>query len=390
MFRIRIMMILVAVAPLSADGTAFGGTLFVTPAGSGGCSTWADACSLTQALSAASATTSDELWVQAGVYAPFTLKDGVKVIGGFAGSETLASQSDPIANETIVDGNGASQCVWSTANPATTVLRGFTITGGWVDTYDGGGGLIAQDTSALMVECVFRGNHASKLGAAVAIRGVGSPQFINCKFHDNGTGTGNSAQPLGGAAVYLYSGTPTFTNCLFYDNTAMEAAGLLVGEGGAPSLIQCTFVNNTATFGHGGALSDMMGAAMVRNSVFWGNTAAQSGDQILSGSNSQTIVMFSDVQGGWPGILNLDADPLFVDEAAKDFRLQTTSPCLQVGQWAALPADIGDLDWDGATTETTPLDLARQNRMQGGTQPDLGAFETAGSSGGGGGKGGSN
>ena len=40
----------------------------------------------------------------AGTYAPFQLKEGVKIIGGFAGTETYIVQSNPANNVTIVDG----------------------------------------------------------------------------------------------------------------------------------------------------------------------------------------------------------------------------------------------------------------------------------------------
>lgn len=67
---------------------------YVTPSGSGDCSTWATACSLQTALTGAAS--GDEIWVQQGTYAPttgtdrtatFSLKGGVGVYGGFVGNE---------------------------------------------------------------------------------------------------------------------------------------------------------------------------------------------------------------------------------------------------------------------------------------------------------------
>ena len=46
----------------------------------------------------------------------------MKIIGGFDGSETSASQSDPAANETILDGEETTQAVWSTGNTDINVI----------------------------------------------------------------------------------------------------------------------------------------------------------------------------------------------------------------------------------------------------------------------------
>ena len=67
----------------------------------GVCDSWATACELAYAVTQASA--GEEIWVAAGTYTPtsgvnhtisFTLKDGVAIYGGFAGTETARSQRD--------------------------------------------------------------------------------------------------------------------------------------------------------------------------------------------------------------------------------------------------------------------------------------------------------
>ena len=81
---------------------------------------WADACTLQTALSLAFS--GDEIWVQAGVHSPqagptdtFTLKNGVAVYGGFAGTETLLTQRDWNANLTTLSGD-----IGAAGIPATT------------------------------------------------------------------------------------------------------------------------------------------------------------------------------------------------------------------------------------------------------------------------------
>lgn len=52
---------------------------------------------------------------------------------------------------------------------------------------------------------------------------------------------------------------------------------------------------------------------------------------------------------------------LFVSPYADNYRLQKstrrTSPCVDAGEDDYLPLDVGDLDWDGSTTEVLPKDL---------------------------------
>jgi predicted outer membrane repeat protein len=89
------------------------------------------------------------------------------------------------------------------------------------------------------------------------------------------------------------------------------------------------------------------------NGIIWGNTGP-----IEVGTNSPVNVTYTHIQGGRAGTGNLNADPLFVDPAAGNYRLQATSTAI-----------------DSANTETAPLvDLDRLVRpIQNGF--DRGAYE---------------
>ena len=68
---------------------------------------------------------------------------------------------------------------------------------------------------------------------------------------------------------------------------------------------------------------------------------------------------YSDVRGGFPGIGNIDAEPLFVRPAAGDLHLRPGSPCRDAG------VDTGAL---------LATDLDGNPRIQG-KAPDMGAYE---------------
>ena len=75
------------------------------------------------------------------------------------------------------------------------------------------------------------------------------------------------------------------------------------------------------------------------------------------------MITYSDVQGGWPGDGNINADPLFVDPPGGDLHLAVGSPCIDAADNTTVPPDVADLDGDGDTTERTPLDLEGNSRF---------------------------
>jgi len=99
---------ILAAAVISSARPAAAATLYVKTTGSGtACSSWANACTLSQALT--NAASGDSIWVKSGTYSgPVALTNGVKLIGGFAGTETAASQSNPSTNATIIDGGSSA------------------------------------------------------------------------------------------------------------------------------------------------------------------------------------------------------------------------------------------------------------------------------------------
>ncbi len=62
---------------------------------------------------------------------------------------------------------------------------------------------------------------------------------------------------------------------------------------------------------------------MLTNCILWGDTP----DEIYIFSGTP-VVTYSDVQGGWAGESNIDADPLFADPDNGDYHLKS-----QAGRW---------------------------------------------------------
>ncbi len=253
------------------------------------------------------------------VVAPGTYNEVIDFLG-----KAITVRSSGGAAVTTITGTGLFGSVVSctSGEGPSTVLEGFTITGGR-GTICGffstcGGGMFNLGSSPTVIACIFIGNSASGSGGAGGV-GLGggmfnngsTPTVTNCTF------TGNSAEFGGG----MYNGfsSPTVTNCTFTENSAVKSGGAVPGRGGGMS--------------NGG------GSPTVINCVLWDNFP----DQISS--TPETTVSFSDVQGGWPGIGNIDANPLFVDLGNGDLRLSSGSPCIDAADNTAVPEDITtDLD----------------------------------------------
>ncbi|MBL7809036.1 MAG: exo-alpha-sialidase, partial [Saprospiraceae bacterium] len=242
-------------------GPPLGNRLFVNDdaVGANNGSSWADAyMDLQTALTAAS--DGDQIWVAAGTYKPaapggaststFTLNKNLQLLGGFAGTETSASQRDPVVNPTILSGdlNGNDvdddfstltrfdnvQHVLSISASATlgTEVDGFTIQGGQADggASTNGGGINCQGAPDIR-RCVFRQNMCTSSGAGVYVSGIGANGLVmeHCKFEKNLATNINGGANGGGMSVSnVKNAGVIIRDCIFMENTADNKGGLEV------------------------------------------------------------------------------------------------------------------------------------------------------------------
>jgi hypothetical protein len=157
---------------------------------------------------------------------------------------------------------------------------------------------------------------------------------------------GNTAEWSGGGAK-----NSDLQSCLVLGNHAGQQGGGVDSY----SILNCTVISNTCA-GSGGGCN----VVMVTNSIVLYNSAAE-GDNILNPSYLPDPVYTCTRPLPAGGVGNLDADPLFIDPSAGNFRLQTNSPCVNVGTGSPYP---GVFPWD------------RDGRPRvSGPAVDLGAFE---------------
>ncbi len=414
-------MMLACFAGFSVQAQA--GILFVDASNSSGTATgasWATAyTSIQDAVNAASA--GDEIWVAAGTYTGtgdyvVEMAEGVDLYGGFSGTETQLEQRNWVSNTVILDGNHERRVLLGAED---AILDGFTITRG--NSFGKGGGMyiegeLLNEVLMSIVNCTFSDNHSMNGGAIYNY--YGNIEITNCAFTQNGalqggavyninsepaitgcTFIGNLSSNYGGAvynistwAIFsdcyfidnsvgyinaskgggLYSkySRDTFTNCVFRNNETDGFGGGLYSLGSyGLTVVNCSFSGNQAGDQGGGIWSD--GSPVIKNSILWGNSADNSGNEIYD-EYSAAAITYSCLNGLFPGTGNLNTNPDFASQT--DLRLQEGSPCIDTGTSTEAPATdilgqtrpIGS-GWDmGAYEMPEPIDediLEDQDRI---------------------------
>ncbi|MFN8497213.1 MAG: choice-of-anchor Q domain-containing protein [Anaerolineae bacterium] len=433
---LRAFLALVAVAALLAAGrpAAAGGVVYVVPGGAGARTgaDWSNARSLGAALAAASS--GDELWVKAGTYKPdttgltdpraatFTLKSGVAVYGGFAGSESSRDGRNPAANVTILSGdllgddlplyenmgdNAYHVVAAPTGLDASAVLDGFTVQDGNADGVpptppvprgtlspnEGGGMYIDNSSSPTVTNVVFKHNVTLTNGGGMLVRADSSPTLTNVTFVSNvaawggglynaanantiltnGAFIGNTGTGYGGGAYNGPIASLTLTNVVFRGNLAYNNGGALYNDTGRAVLTNASINGNYADTSGGGLYSVNSSnlqtySPLIRNSIVWGNAKGE----MTNVGTFTPIVSDSIVKGGYSGTGNFDADPQFVTPVAPDpNKLPTTTGDLHL-RAGSPAAGVGS---NSVTDPPLPAtDLDGKPRVMGGVV-DLGAYE---------------
>lgn len=294
------------------------------------------------------------------IVSPGTYNEGMLNFGGKA--ITVRSSSGPTA--TVIDAQeSAYGVVVVNSEGPDSVFDGFTVRNAET-------GMYCRESNPTVTYCTFSENTAKLFGFGGGMYNYySSPTVTNCTFSENTTWQS-------GGGVYNLRSHPQITNCTFSGNTARYNGGGMYNYYSRPTVTNCTFTGNTTDRGSGGGIANDGGSPTVTNCVLWGDSPDEIG--------GSATVTYSDVQGGYEGVGNIDADPL-CDE---DGRPQAGSPCIDAGANNAVPADLLDLDSDGDTAERLPIDLDGNHRFMddGATEDtgcgpivvDMGAYEFPG------------
>jgi Right handed beta helix region len=337
--------------------------------------------SLQSALAVAAS--GDEIWVAKGTYRPttgtdrtvsFELVNGVHLIGGFDGVETLISQRDVLGNPTILSGDigapgfadNTHQVVRVVNNSTMTFVDGFTITGG----------------NANQPPLFNTGSAVHLASARVALTNL--------------TVTGNAGNVSAIASTGIFADRHSLLfGCHVFGN---DCRAVDVQSDSSFSIVHSTIVGNNlgALYLHATSPSNK-----VSNSILFDNGSGSEEEQLDVFGGTTNISVQNSVIQGWDGaspsgVSTTALDPRFADTDGDDndagtgddnHRLLGDSPAIDRGNTLFIGlSDLRDVDDDGNTTELYPFDLAGNPRrvddplianIGGGTAPhaDAGAFE---------------
>lgn len=184
-----------------------------------------------------------------------------------------------------------------------------------------GGGIEINYSYPILTSCIISSNLANKgfAGGVLNINGTSS-EFSYCKINNNSSLTmgggmanvssttlisnttflNNKTSSYGGA-LNNYSSTADIRNSVFYGNSAFRGGAidnLILNL----TAINCTFVNNIAEE-KGAGLSNISGNVNLKNCIAWHNS--------IDGVN--IYVSYSNIEGGFVGLSNINENPNFKD-----------------------------------------------------------------------------
>lgn len=153
---------------------------------------------------------------------------------------------------------------------------------------------------------------------------------------------GNSADEGGGIWSHL---STTVASCVVASNHA-DSYGGGIHTHRTETIVNSTIVGNTCNSRGGGIY--VKDKPILINSIVRDNSTTQ----IYAYGTPD--VSYCNIEGGWTGTGNIDADPLFADAANGDYHLTVGSPCMESGNRSAPGADGTDMEGDPRTHGFAP------------------------------------
>ncbi len=217
--------------------------------------------------------------------------------------KAITVQSTGGPHVTVIDGSArtlgfefGSVVIFASGEGLDSVLDGFTLTGG-------SGSAPGDLTHGGGVYCTFSG-----------------PTIQNNIIRQN------SVMGAGGGMYLLASQGAVLVNNVLFENMAGAYAGIILLDCSNITLTHNTLSRNESFSGAGGFSN--MGSILttMTNTIVWENS-----DSEIEDSTGTLVVSYSIVEGGWPGLGNLNQDPMFSDPDNGDYHLQLGSAAIDAG-----------------------------------------------------------
>ncbi len=271
--------------------------------------------------------------------------------GTWAGGAVFSDKAAPILSDCILNDNSTNGDGGGMLNEASSPrLSNCTFSGNSART---GGGIYCEPGCELIITGGKIAQNHADYGGGIYVTKCINGKVTNCSIVQN--------LAILGAGIYSADTPLTIKQCVFSENTAQYGGAVFCDAQPDGRLVMnnCTLAGNSAVLGRSIACDSFFGSSSVTvtNSILYSG-----GNEILNNDNSTIVIAYSDIQGGWPGKNNIDADPRFTNIARGVYHLLPDSPCIDAGDPQYLP-------------EPNETDFSSQPRLVG-EAIDLGAYET--------------
>jgi len=219
----------------------------------------------------------DEVWVSRGTYVEaITLKEGVALYGGFAGTESERDRRDWATNVATIETNASATVVTLQAGTSpNTRIDGFTIRGGSTGIYSySSSPTICGNTVTANHLGVFCGSHSAPRIQSNNITGNDSSAVICSSSalildnHISGNGEGGSGL---GTITCIGGSSPTITNNTITGNRANRGGAIFCG----PATIAGNIISSNVAGSGGGIFCS--GPVTIINNTISANMAGMGG-----------------------------------------------------------------------------------------------------------------
>jgi len=243
-------------------------------------------------------------------------------------------------------GRGGGLCCYNSRLSTPMVITNCNISGNSAET---GGGISCKQISPTITNCFITENLATTYGGGIYNQRC-SPTITDCVFRDN------SANLSGGGIYNDYFSLSIIANCIINNNTANASGGGIYCRDAPACVTNCTIYKNSAS-SEGDGIYCYKSSPYIFNSIIWRN-------ELYSAPGSNPKLSYCNIQDSYPGLGNIDTDPLFVNPNNGDFHLGASSSCINQGHPRIFDSDTSRSDMGayggrgGLTTNSISITVA--------------------------------
>ncbi len=186
--------------------------------------------------------------------------------------------------------------------------------------YGAGIGLI-RGSDAGIVNCTINRNvgYYNSQGAGVYC-GQSEALLANCDISFN-----NAQGNIKGGGIYCggSSASVVLERCIISNNTAEAGGGIFASSLAYARVTNCTIADNRLSYPQmslGGGIHSVGSDIVIRNSIVWYNDGTA---VLLNDPASYSPVLYSNIEGYYPGQGNIDTNPLFASAGRADYHLRS-------------------------------------------------------------------